>query len=358
MLRIIGGLLIFIFVGCKSEWDPYEGKGISRFGISEKHYDIESYKVLNDEVNLDSIIMPSRILAAENYLLISDQQGPYLIHIIDMASKKYLGGRIPRGEGPDEQLYVWDLGFNESNEVFFMDIIKRQFLKFDLDSLVSLEEETDLKPRVKTKLSSDVNPISLYNSENKNYYIDIDNGSARYYAEIENENKVNGYGSLLNKKTEFISDNFSAQLCEARITLLNNLVFISYLNAPLIEIYNKKGEMVDAFLGPDYFVPIYAGFSDAENESYVPIIGSTVNGYYDIESSTNYVYALYDGKVEQETFDENGNKLFVVIDKGGKLDRTISISKGVFDFTVYNDETIYGINLASETPEIVSFKIN
>lgn len=336
-------LVFIILCSCLKKTDTINDEAIlfdyENFGIEIR---LDDPQILSAS---DSIFKPTKVHLVGSYLFVTDRVSQNVMHVIHRESENYLGMRGNRGTGPNEALGVWHFLEEESGEVGVFDTEQGKILVYNLDSLVSgnnnpleVYQHQDLIfsksiHKEQSLIFSIGNPIQQSESENRFYKLDLLSKPISL-----------GIGQVPfdDLKIEGLPEEFIDKVrYNAKLFKLKNKIIIYYQDLPMFEIYDAETNSRKAFVGPD-------------NLKLSSEFGSLYY-YPDVYISEKYIYFLY---VTNKEFKDYNADAVLVFDHSGKPIKRYVLEKPIFSFSVYKDEFLYGLSEGRDKIEYEIIKYN
>jgi hypothetical protein len=154
-----------------------------------------------------------------------------------------------------------------------------------------------------------------------------DNGRLFYFDMSEmRTQKIGTFPNFEKQFPQFSKSELTETIGFAKLVNRGSLFALSHYNIPLIQIYHAVLDEWISIFGPDEL--------PTSN-----LLGKTVY-YGSIFISEKYIYATYYGR--EDTF-KNPSKTVYIFNHSGQLKRKLLLDTGIFEFTVLNDNAIYGL---------------
>lgn len=116
----------------------------------------------------------------------------------------------------------------------------------------------------------------------------------------------------------------------------------------MIELYNKKGDLIKRIHGPEQFLSQIKEHSDGNIKTSNPIKGKAQGAYRNPINTGEEIFVLFNGKLIDEEGSSLTNKI-LVFDWNGNPLKVYLLNQDIFAFTVDAiNKKIYGI---SDNPE-------
>jgi hypothetical protein len=324
----------------------------------EEKFQIKGTLLISEELLQD----PWSIGLVDSLLIISNSKGEPLAEVYDNYTGNFINSFLQIGSGPTEVLALSAVQAAPGEEyVFLYDLIGMKMLKVEKNSLKKKGENIVVEPYY------NLNQIDKDELISKYYYFTED-----YLLGVLNSSK--GRLGLINKKTHDISyyipitdtidsrlnERQNAKLFSSDITISpdRKKVALSTHMADIIDIYEMKGNRLDSIWHYQTYLP--HNLKIIEFENYPPVAAYTAqsrNGYLDITSSKENVYALFSGR-KMDTKDYYYANIIRVVDWGGKETYELHVDYPLKRIVVdENGDKLYGIALNNGEFAIVEFNL-
>ncbi|MFD2562115.1 BF3164 family lipoprotein [Aquimarina rubra] len=297
------------------------------------------------EIGSGKLISPLRIIPVNNYLVIHDLESKKHLHVIDIAQKKYMGSYIDIGSGSNEMSNISVLEESGKDSFIIWDGYNKKYLYSKIEYL--LNSATNF-------VSGTLDEkgyfyfLNYYEEVNKLWYAGHFNEGYRLYQKDIKSGKVKKYGKLLSAaKGKLNTIEVKNHLSAAKIEKGNNHIVFAYETVPLLEVFDQNTkEFISVFI-PHSEPPIYYAVQEQQKVE----IGSTNGSLYeflDVKLTDKYIYAVYRG--EEFTNTDPIKSVVYVFDYNLKPIKLYYLDKEVTSIAVYNDEIMYGLNIAPLIP--------
>lgn len=291
---------------------------------------VESYVGKSQIHLLDSVYNPKSLLVVDNLLIVSDKSGEYLTHIFDIERRevdqeKYLGRFLKKGSGPEEAILPYRLFTPKGqNDFAVFDPDLRKVLIVDVDSLL-LDGSGVLDKGLNFQGSG------VFISDSTILHLDAFDTTARLFIKDHSSNTIAKFGSLprIIKGNDYINSlelEYYKNL--ARLEVNEDVVLITYVNIPFMEIFNLKE---NTRISLDIFSAVPA----KENFNRNMYIGAS-------QITDKYIYVLYMNE-DQSAFPTSRD--IYVFDHLGNPVKKIRLDIAVFEFQIIDGTYIYGLTL-------------
>ena len=311
----------------------------------------ETQKLEGEILEFDSLIMhPADLHVYDDSLLITiNYDCERLFHIFNLNTKRLIGERIGRGQGPKEMLQPRFME-NDNKTILLFDMATSHVYEYKIDEFINND---DPEPARKIKLEKNIfinaceignrffgyayNPdhqIMVFNEKGQNVdeIIDFPESTIDY----SNAEKIDAY------YMNFISNQ-------------KDKIVICYCMTDLIEIYKTDGTLLKRLHGPEGFFSHFREVHNGKLTTSVSVKGKNRDAYFSPENAGKEFFVLYNGNyVDSETHSHLCTRL-VSFSWDGDPGKIYELSDGIFTFTIdIKNKKIYGI---SDSPEyhIVEF---
>ena len=339
-------LIIVVITSCQfnssnEKNDAFDGEIFS----NSRNIKSEELKIIPDSL----LMFPVSILINKENLIVNDPESEGVFHIVQIPEEKYLGNFGGKGSGPGEVLTAWGISNSEKENITVYDLMQKKIVEFNLDTLMVngkfiKEYKLSSKTGHYTKIVNGDKLYSLYGFDNKNILNQIDLGT--------NRRKTFGNPFELSFK---IDEKIKERIYMSSMDKKGNLIVISYMFTPRIEIFNLKTNTWKAIEGPQIFKPKFFYKKNSNGTKHISFKKDLKIAYTTIRITKKRIYALYNGRSEKGIKGEHSNIIFV-FDLDGNILEKITLDKGILSFDVYLDEYIYGVN-SVEKPMLLKFKL-
>ena len=282
----------------------------------------------------DSILVSYRIKIDKNYIYLNEIKSNKFLNIIKLPEEDFIGAFGNKGKGPCETIVAWDIDKSDSGTLLILDPKQKKVVEFNVDSLINKKACAN-----EYKLNDKSYYHKVLKKKNKLYYTDENNREYRFFESDLNGENIKGHGIIQTNITfKNPRKNLTGNINNVFMVNHENLFVFGYYYYPLIELFDIETKEWKSIVGPTNEIP-----DDNFKQG---------NFIYSSTRITNkYIYALYAGK--SDSIDVN--IIFVFNLKGEPIKKLI-LDKGIFNFDVYNDKYIYGLNFADSN--ILKFKID
>lgn len=313
--------------------------------------DFKEQKLLQGQVlEFDSLVMqPNDLRVYDSLLITINYNCDKLFHVFNLNTKKQVGQRIGRGQGPNEMLQPRFVeGKKDVVQVF--DMATSRVYEYAVQDFAYNPNPQPIR-NIKLEKSIFINACETGNqiygyAYNPKYQLMAFNEQGKKEKElIDFPPSTISYSDT--EKTDAFYMNF--------ITDQKDKIVICYCMTDLIEIYHTDGTLVGRLHGPDGFFARFQEVHDGEVTTSSPEKGRTRDAFFSPENAGNEFFVLYSGKyIDAEDYSQLSYQLFSFT-WDGKPQCLFNLSDGIFTCTVDTQrKKIYGI---SDDPEfhIVEF---
>jgi len=318
-------IVAFLMVSCESQ--PFE----TEIDFTYKKSEISN---IEGEVffETDSLELPVELELVNEHLIISNLQGTHAVHIVDLLEKNYskigvltAGAHNPFGNfgsGPLEFESIWSIRKMDENNFITFDFGRREVSRFNVINITGQKPEYLYEPiKIRPTLLdpdflTDSTIVSNGLFENKKRICEVS---------VKSGEILECYGELIdeNNQPAFMTQ----QLYQSRAKIHPDKSKMAVVNryGDMLEIFDlRKKQRENTIKGPVGFGPIY---KINESRTSVQFTKDTRFGYINLDTTNDYIIALFSGAKQSEdqnnygdyvhVFDWNGNfiKAFRLSDK-------------------------------------------
>ena len=294
-------------------------------------------------VNFDEMLMnPTRIWVVDSFLVTKNSNLDKSFYVYNLNTRKKVGERIVRGNGPQEMLDPVLVRLSDDN----LAVLDKQMKRMDMyQKHVFFESESPLPFKSNPVKELLMNPVlvpnlgfvsATFESDRKLVAYDFDGNLISYFG-----NYPEGYedAPVLNKFTWFDHD--------FAVHSDGSCFVAAHKRTDMLEFYDKDLMMFRRIQGPDNFYP-----PTERNMEFRP-------GYFFPVATDDCFYVLYDGRVYNQNSPERYlQRNLLVFDWEGKPLKHYQLSEGIIHFSLdEKNRVIYGV---SDYPDfhIVSFPLS
>jgi hypothetical protein len=298
------------------------------------------------------LAQPTEILKIDTFLIVLDRKLEKVINIFGSKSFNFLGSAGVKGRGPGELVGAWQLSnhFSKNHEFWVFDISTQKAAMFNLDSILAKPNYTpnkiiDLPLEIRSANNICQINDSLFASVgwSKEGRINFFSSGGKYV------NSVGRYKDYLDvNENEFVL----ADLLESYLHINPNKKNALVINRNFdgIEYYDSLFQLKLKVTESNEIRPLYK-----TNGSRNIILEENVEGYVDVQSDNEYIYALYSGIMKKKENSVSGDKIRVFTWEGEPV---IQIDLGVrlIDFVFLDNNKIVGLDIESGTFVLVDIE--
>jgi hypothetical protein len=340
--KIIFLFIIFALYNCStSKKDNFKKRSFNTEDLDVVN--LKSTEILNV---CDSTSLTTKVLCISDKLILNEARGKGFFHVVDLKNEKYLGlfGNI--GSGPGEIGHGENLAKDDNGDLQIYDSQQKKIVVFNIELLkknIGFEKEYQL-----SKLIGSINTFVL---DKEVYSLSFAKPDHRIYVSDLQGNLKDSIGTIPAENNGKFLKNVFAQGHDAKIQFNNDIIALSYLTTPIIQIFNRKNKQWIVTNGPEHFPSIFI----QKNNNSLAYTKESKTAYVDIKVSNKYIYALYSGR---HLFDEEfGCKDIYVFDMDGNPVKHYVLDKEIIAFDIYEDNFIYGLEMGLKKNKLFKFKI-
>lgn len=304
MNRICLFLVSVLLTSCFKTEHKYEHE------ISWEWSDIKETRKLKSTVFLDEedVYMPIDLEIYKNHLITLDIGGDDgFFQVFDLNTKKKIGGKIEKGNGPLEMLSPrFVKGTKEHIAVWDMQtsIIHKYHLNEFIDSIFLKPFETiKLNKKGYSNLSIiDKGFISqLYDKNNQLCKYDTEGNEIFHFAKYPSHRELN-YNEIIKRDAYYM--NF--------VSNESSKIALCYSMTDLIDIYDMNGGLKKRLHGPDNFIPHFKQINSNKIEGARPIGEKSKDAFFAPKNHGNYFSVMYNGRsLNEENHNSSCDKILI-----------------------------------------------
>lgn len=350
MIKIIKLLFLIVITSlysCKENDKIYSNKEIKFYSINDFENIDSLYSQKMNNIS-DSLVTPVEIEVVGNYLVLLDRKSKRPLHLINHREEKYLGAYGIKGQGPGELAIPWKIS-DYKDSLLVYDAAGKKILGFNIDSLMK-----GRKPFFEKKVNEKGICSAIQFIDDNLYYTDEIESEKRLLKLNMVNNKISGYGSLLNNHQNIEGYNWG-QVCRGTMDYKKNTFAITYLLAPFFEIYNKDDNTWTSIMAIDNFPPIFIEEKMGKYKKFVTT-KNTKLGFLDVSMSDNYIYFLYSGQKMEHNNKADEGSIVLVFDYKGNPKKYYNLNEPISELQILNDTIIYGLKNDIRV-ELLKFKL-
>ena len=354
--RLFGiAVALLATIGC----GPEQGKEKPlRYGPGElDHSQLDPVKVRGRVLaSGDYLGRPSRIVPSSEHLLVLDNIGDSVLHVISTSDGRRVQSQGRRGRGPGEFEGAWSLSRDprDANSVWVFDVSLSRLTRIDLARLDRsgsnpeiLTLRADLVPVQPLWLSDSVLVSPNFSPRGRLLFLDRAGRLIRSGGEVPTDSRGTPPGVLQQAWTGKLA-----------VMPSGNRMVIATQFADQIEIYDAAGTLVRKVRGPFRFDPRFTVANAGDMQTMASDESMRI-GYSDLAVTDEHIYALFSGRT-REAFGGGGapfGRYVHVYDWDGNLVRTLELSTPVISLAISPDhKTLYGTRHDPE-PAIMAFDL-
>lgn len=296
-------------------------------------------------MEFDSMIMkPFKLNLYDSILLVHDLGADRHIVVYNLNTKKEIGERIDKGQGPNEMINPFFVDSRDSVKIF--DGASSTLFVYSLQDFVENE-----KPVASQKVTFSERPLFSELAQVGEQYVAIP-----FYTGVSTSlfgvdgNKIKNLGNFPDITTEKYSEmEYSDAFMAQHVGNGKDRIVRACNFTDLLDIYDTEGNLVKELFGPDRFYTRFEEFNEDGIMGCKPAGDVHRRAFYSPYGTDKHFYVLYNGMdVSERPQTLNSNDIFV-FDWNGTPEVHYILDKGVGDIVVdEQNRKIYGI---SDDPE-------
>ena len=328
---LLGACMLF---SC-SQKDRYIDARI--FGFNDFEVEIE---LKGNLLEFDDLVMnPSELQVYDSILVTLEYGGEKLCNVYNLNTKKKIGERLVRGQGPDEMLMPSFID-NDGTCVQIVDMATSVVYKYDLRDFI---ENAEPRPTTKTKLEENVNSGMQilgdklvgypYFKEHQLYVFD---GTGK---------KVNEFAGFPVSTIDYSDMERTDAYYMGFASNGTDRLAICYYMTDLIDIYNAAGVLQKRIHGPEHFFSYFKEVHDANGITSRQVKGKNRDAYFAPESAGDKLFVLYNGGYVDEKDHSSFCKRLFSFSWDGVPQTIYILDDPIFTFCVDKKRNkIYGVS--------------
>lgn len=297
LFLLLGACMLF---SC-SQKDKYLDAQI--FGYDDFETEI---KLKGKLLEFDDLIMnPSGLQVYDSILVTLEYSGDRLCNVYNLKTKKKIGERLTRGQGPDEMLMPLFID-NDGSSIQIIDMATSVIYKYDLLDFI---ENADTKPISKAKLEENINSGMQmlgdniigypYFKKRQLYVFDMSGKKVDEFADFPNS--TIDYTDM--ERTDAYYMGFASNGIDR--------VAICYYMTDLIDIYDSTGLLLKRMHGPEQFFSYFKEVHDEGGVTSKRVRGKNRDSYFSPKNAGDKLFVLYNGGyVDEENHSSSCKKMF------------------------------------------------
>jgi hypothetical protein len=292
---IIVGIFILLLHSCQEQKEQ-NYKNCENFSYADV---LQSIALKGEILNFDDVINPVNLYIRDSFLFVANTNTEYLMASYTLPDMKKIGEFIPFGNGPDEALRLRTLQFVDSS-VWGFDKERRRLLQYDYIHFIEGNKNT--KPQKVVTIKDAISDKALVVGD-KLYTNSFVHKNYRFSIFDMEGNLVKNTGMLPDNGKEMTDlERLEGFFCNMALKPDNELIFVSYMETDLIEIYDNEGNLKIRKHGPDHFFPYKIEKTDANGMTRVASArDKSRDAYFSPVAFEDEVWVSYYGKVFDPT---------------------------------------------------------
>lgn len=321
-------ILALAFSACSSDKAAFEGAETLTWADFPSQQELHGRILFEDEV-----IMPFGIQVYDSLLVSLEYENEQFCQLLNLNTQQKIGDRLSKGGGPDDAVMPM-IVYNDQQAVQFNDMARGTILTYELADFIS---QPTVKPAAVLKLQAEgiLNVVPV----NKGYVASRHGQKNQLCLFDEQGKKVSEMAPYPNCLAEQYPDHKMADVYVMGLASngSDRLAMCYYMNN-LIEIYDKDGNKVKTWFGPEPQVYTLG----AKNEQ-------NIDTYFKPAPAGDSFMVLYNGRrIREEGHNSSCTKL-LSFSWDGTPECVYTLDDPIFTFCVdAQRRKIYGV---SETPE-------
>lgn len=237
----------------------------------------------------DFIMNPSSLQVYDSILVTLEYGGEKLCNVYNLKTKKKIGDRLIRGQGPDEMLMPLFID-NDGLSVQIIDMATSIIYQYDLMDFIENEYP---KPISKAKLEENINSGMQmlgnniigypYFKKHQLYMFDMSGKKMNEFADFPKS--TIDYTDM--EKTDAYYMGFASNV--------KDRIAICYYMTDLIDIYDSTGRLLKRMHGPEQFFSYFEEIRDKGGVTSRSVRGKNRDSYFSPKNAGDKLLVLYNG---------------------------------------------------------------
>lgn len=323
----------------------------------------EVISVQSELIIPDSMLRkPTTLCLADDYLLVCNMDADTIIDVFNFEGK-HINSFLPKGQGPEDGLFVVHLQYDKKNEcIYAPDVRKSCLFRF---SNIAYKPHVEKIFKYKCELNDSVYLLNWYGKLANGDIIAGNASGGGMLSRFSGDGKFMEYyvdfpdKKLLDEKlTDYA--NGSLYVPVASVSPDGDKVAFVYDNADIVTIatLNSNNQIETKSIRnalPNDVLAVQFG----EKTVVGSITGKTIIYYESVTTSQDYIYALYMGRPYDDIAKTGYNSTIVkVYNWDGQLCKELSLDKNVNDIKVTpDDQFLYAIEESEDGYNVLKYKI-
>lgn len=314
----------------------------------DRYFDAEvfSFNDFDAEIELkgtilefdDLIMNPSGLQVYDSILVTLEYGGEKLCNVYNLNTKKKIGSRLTRGQGPNEMLMPSFID-NDGTSIQIVDLATSVIYKYDLIDFI---KNTEPHPIFRAKLEENINSGMQmlgnkiigypYFKKHQLYVFDMMGKKIDEFADFPRSSI--DYSDM--ERTDAFYMGFASNG--------KDRVAICYYMTDLIDIYDSTGTLRKRIHGPEHFFSYFKEISDAQGVTSQQVRGKNRDAYFSPESAGDKLFVLYNGGYVEEKDHSSFCKRLFSFSWDGVPQNIYILDDPIFTFCVDKKRNkIYGV---------------
>lgn len=253
--------------------------------------DFEEQTALKGKVlEFDDLIMrPSALQVYDSILVTLEYGGEKLCNLYNLNTKKKIGERLKRGQGPNEMVMPSFVGNNGTN-VRLIDMATSVVYEYDLAEFVNNESPQPVKTvKLEESVNSGMQMVGNkyigypYFKQHRLYVFDGEGKKVAEFADFPQSTIK--YSDM--ERTDAYYMGFASNGADR--------IAICYYMTDLIEIYDASGNLLKRMHGPEQFFSHFKEVHDEGGVTSQQVRGKNRDAYFSPCGASSHLFVLYNG---------------------------------------------------------------
>ena len=323
-------------------------------GVTKSRQFVEERVLTSYPVPVDTFLLryPYRITVREDVILVMDlhPEKDYL-HAFSLHSGKHITSFGRRGQAGDEMLSAENFRFNSPDSIWILDANRMNIVRWSLSTCYAVAEQEEV-----INLDKSLVRILDFCLTDSGFIVPGYLGENRYHFVNMKGNAFGAAGMIPAKESKRANPIALAQGWRSFFALnpAGNMLAVATQLGEVLEIYH---------LDSNAHTVVYGSHGEPRfHESQGEGIPDGIMGYFDVQMTEHYIYALFSGQSLKEIrqnamagkINERGGRYIHVFDTEGKPVCKYILDRSVCGIDVHESEqTIYAVDANSDNPIIL-----
>lgn len=287
----------------------------------------------------DLIMNPSGLQVYDSILVTLEYEGEKLCNVYNLNTRKKIGERLSRGQGPDDMLMPSFID-NDGESIQIVDMATSTIYKYDLNDFIANDAPHPVsKAKLEEAINSGMQMVGdkligyPYFKEHQLYVFDTEGRKIGEFADFPQS--TIDYSDI--EKVDAYYMGFASNGTDR--------IAICYYMTDLIDIYDSLGVLKNRMHGPEHFFSYFEETHDADGTTSRQVRGKNRDAYFSPRGAGSQLFVLYNGGfVDDEAHSSYCHRLFS-FSWDGTPQKIYNLDDAIFTFCVDKKrQKIYGVS--------------